>query len=85
HPDVAAARAFQRRVVTRQPNVVLDIEPGGAHTMTTWRALVPPLLEWMTPKLARAALHPPPAATAVHGTTPPVAGRPQRRPDPGSS
>jgi enterochelin esterase-like enzyme len=71
HHDVNAARAFQRRVLTRQPNVVLDIEPGGSHTMTTWRALVPPLLEWMTPKLAQAALHPA-SAKAGHGTTPPV-------------
>jgi hypothetical protein len=26
--------------------------PGGGHTMFTWRALMPPLLEWMTPQLA---------------------------------
>jgi hypothetical protein len=32
----------------RQPNVTLDIEPGGGHNMATWRALVPLLLEWMT-------------------------------------
>jgi hypothetical protein len=51
--------------------VVLDIEQGGSHTMTTWRALVPPLLEWMTPKLAQAALHPAPVK-AGHGTTSPV-------------
>ena len=72
HRDVDAARAFQRQVLTRQPNVVLDIEQGGSHTMTTWRALVPPLLEWMTPKLAQAASHPPAAATAAHGATSPV-------------
>jgi enterochelin esterase-like enzyme len=72
HRDVAAARAFQRLVLARQPNVVLDIEQGGAHTMATWRALVPPLLEWMTPKLARAASHAPPPATAARGTTSPV-------------
>lgn len=71
HRDVDAARAFQRQILTRQPNVVLDIERGGSHTMTTWRALVPPLLEWMTPKLAQAALHPAPV-NAGHGTTSPV-------------
>jgi enterochelin esterase-like enzyme len=71
HRDVDAAQAFQRQVLTRQPNVVLDIEQGGSHTMTTWRALVPPLLEWMTPKLAQAALHPSPAK-AGPGTTSPV-------------
>jgi enterochelin esterase-like enzyme len=69
--DVDAARAFQRQVLTRQPNVVLDIEEGGSHTMTTWRALVPPLLEWMTPRLAQAALHPAPAK-AGPGTTSPI-------------
>ena len=74
HRDVDAARAFQRLALARQPNMVLDIEQGGAHTMTTWRALVPPLLEWMTPKLAQAALHPPPV-TAAHGTTSPVRAR----------
>ena len=26
--------------------------------MATWRALVPPMLEWMTPRLAQAKLHP---------------------------
>src|SRR5215467_10691804 len=77
--DVDAALAFQRRVLTRQPNVVLDIEPGGAHTMTTWRALVPPLLEWMTPNLAQAASHPPAAATAAHGATSPVRDRARAR------
>jgi len=71
HRDVDAAQAFQRQVLARQPNVVLDIEQGGSHTMTTWRALVPPLLEWMTPKLAQAALHPSPAK-AGPGTTSPV-------------
>jgi enterochelin esterase-like enzyme len=58
--DVDAARNFQRLVLARQPNVVLDLEHGGLHTMATWRALVPPLLEWMTPKLAQTALHPQP-------------------------
>ena len=71
HGDVEAAQAFQRQVLTRQPNVMLDIEQGGSHTMTTWRALVPPLLEWMTPKLTQAALHPAPVK-AGHGTAPPV-------------
>jgi enterochelin esterase-like enzyme len=55
HRDVRAAQAFQQALLPRQPNVELDIAPGGAHDMATWRALVPPLLEWMTPRLARAA------------------------------
>jgi enterochelin esterase-like enzyme len=70
HRDVDAAQAFQRQVLTRQPNVVLDVEQGGSHTMTTWRALVPPLLEWMTPKLAQAALHPSPAKAGPGATSP---------------
>jgi enterochelin esterase-like enzyme len=62
--DVRAAQHFQQVVLTRQPDVVLDIEPGGTHTMATWRALVPPLLEWMTPNLEQAALHPQPVQVA---------------------
>jgi hypothetical protein len=70
HRDVDAAQAFQRQVLTRQPNVVLDIEQGGSHTMTTWRALVPPLLEWMTPKLTQAALRPAPVKAGRRATSP---------------
>jgi enterochelin esterase-like enzyme len=50
--DVTAARKFQRLLLTRQPNVTLDLVRGGAHTMSTWRALVPPLLIWLTGGLA---------------------------------
>jgi enterochelin esterase-like enzyme len=78
--DTHAAEAFQQVVLTRQPDVTLEIEPGGAHDMATWRALVPPLLEWMTPRLAQAELHPllyagPGAAHPVGNVrpTPPVA------------
>src|SRR2546429_6860743 len=35
-----------------------QLAPGGKHNMATWRALVPPLLEWMTPRLAYAGRHP---------------------------
>jgi enterochelin esterase-like enzyme len=55
--DVAAARAFQRRLLARQPGVVLHLAPGGKHNMATWRALVPALLQWMTPRLAPAQRH----------------------------
>ena len=55
-----AARQFQRLVLARQPGVQLIVVPGGGHTMTTWRALVPSLLEWMTPLLTAKALHPTP-------------------------
>jgi enterochelin esterase-like enzyme len=52
------ARQFQRLVLARQPGVQLNVVPGGGHTMTTWRALVPSLLEWMTPLLTEASQHP---------------------------
>jgi enterochelin esterase-like enzyme len=58
HVDVTVAEAFQRLLLARQPGVNLTIEPGGSHNMATWRALVPPMLEWMTPRLAAAQLHP---------------------------
>ncbi len=60
HTDVNAADEFQRLLLTRQPSVTLDIEPGGGHNMATWRALVPPLLEWMTPRLTGALASPGP-------------------------
>jgi len=52
--DVTAARNFQRLLLPRQPDVTLDLVPGGAHSMPTWRALVPPLLSWLTGRLAAA-------------------------------
>jgi putative esterase len=55
--DVTAALAFQRRLLGRQPGVPLRLAPGGKHNMATWRALVPSMLEWMTPRLARAERH----------------------------
>jgi enterochelin esterase-like enzyme len=64
HRDVRAAQDFQQVILTRQPSVMLDVEPGGTHTMATWRALVPPLLEWMTPNLEQAALRPQPPQVA---------------------
>jgi len=57
--DVRAAQAFQQAMLTRQPNLQVHLEAGGAHNMATWRALMPPLLEWITPRLAAAAEHSP--------------------------
>jgi enterochelin esterase-like enzyme len=51
-PDLRNAQIFEQLLQTRQPSVVLKVVPGGGHTMFTWRALVPSLLEWMTPQLA---------------------------------
>ncbi len=63
--DVTAARKFQRLLLTRQPDVALDLVRGGAHTMPTWRALVPALLIWLTGGLSAAQQTVPrPAVTA---------------------
>jgi enterochelin esterase-like enzyme len=51
--DLRSAEFFQQLLQIRQPQVTLKIVPGGGHTMITWRALIPPMLEWMTPRLAR--------------------------------
>ena len=40
---------------SRQPGVTLKFVPGGGHTMFTWRALIPPMLEWMTPRVTTEA------------------------------
>jgi enterochelin esterase-like enzyme len=57
--DVRAAEAFQRALLTRQPDAQVHIAPGGAHNMATWRALALPLLKWITPRLAYEASHAP--------------------------
>jgi enterochelin esterase-like enzyme len=62
--DVRAAEAFQQALLIRQPNVQIHLAPGGSHNMATWRALALPLLEWITPRLAYAAAHPPARHTA---------------------
>ncbi|HXP20063.1 MAG TPA: alpha/beta hydrolase-fold protein [Streptosporangiaceae bacterium] len=50
--DVRDAQIFRQLVQVRQPTVVLRLLPGGGHTMFTWRLLVSPMLQWMTPRLA---------------------------------
>ncbi len=50
--DARAAQVFKQLLQLRQPTVQLKLVPGGGHSMFTWRVLVPPMLEWMTPKLA---------------------------------
>jgi enterochelin esterase-like enzyme len=56
--DIAATRSFQQLLLRRQPGVPVVLAPGGGHTMFTWRALVPSLLEWITPRLTAAARPP---------------------------
>jgi enterochelin esterase-like enzyme len=50
---VADAEAFRQELLPRQVSVPLELTPGGGHTMTTWRAELPSMLTWMTPRLAR--------------------------------
>jgi enterochelin esterase-like enzyme len=53
--DLRNAEVFEQLLQIRQPGVTLKVVKGGGHTMFTWRALMPPLLEWMTPRLAAVA------------------------------
>jgi enterochelin esterase-like enzyme len=50
--DVANAEYFWQELELHQAYVPLILTPGGLHTMTTWRAEVPPMLIWMTTNLA---------------------------------
>jgi enterochelin esterase-like enzyme len=50
--DLKSAEVFEQLVQIRQPGITLKIVPGGGHTMFTWRALLPPMLQWMTRSLA---------------------------------
>ena len=60
---VADAQTFRQVLLPRQGTVPLTLTPGGGHTMTTWRAELPPLLAWMTPRLAQ-----PPPGSAIMAT-----------------
>ena len=53
--DVADAERFWRELRPRQPDAPLTLTPGTGHSMATWRAEVPSMLSWMTPRLAQAA------------------------------
>ena len=52
--DVTSTEVFWQELSLRQANVPLTLTPGG-HNMGTWRAEVPAMLTWMTPRLAAAA------------------------------
>jgi enterochelin esterase-like enzyme len=49
--DIKAAEVFKQLLQLRQPLVQLQVVQGG-HSMFTWRVLIKPMLEWMTPQLA---------------------------------
>src|SRR5450755_4047395 len=53
--DTKNAEIFGQLVQSRQPVVTLKFVPGGGHTMFTWRALITPMLEWMTPRVTTEA------------------------------
>jgi len=71
--DVASAESFWQELQPRQPGAPLILTPGSGHTMTTWRAQVPSMLSWMTPRLARATRH---AGVRPRRTATLAAGRP---------
>jgi enterochelin esterase-like enzyme len=69
--DIHASQVFRQLLQLRQPQVPLRLVSGGGHTMFTWRVLVPQLLSWMTPRLAR-------EAAAADRTAGRAAARPSR-------
>jgi enterochelin esterase-like enzyme len=78
--DVRSAEVFDQLLQLRQPGVPLKLVPGGGHTAFTWRALLSPMLEWMTPNLAhQAALA---AAKAAHTPKPARTPKAARSPPP---
>ncbi len=46
--DTTRSTLFWQALQLRQPQATLRFVPGGGHTMLTWRALLPPMLTWMT-------------------------------------
>jgi enterochelin esterase-like enzyme len=74
--DVADAERFWRELRPRQPDAPLTLTPGSGHSMATWRAEVPSMLSWMTPRLAQAARQAGvrPATTAIVADRRPPAG-----------
>jgi len=73
---VADAERFWQELRPRQPDAPLTLNPGSGHSMITWRAQVPAMLSWMTPRLTRAARPPVvrPAKTAILADRRSVAG-----------
>ena len=50
--DVLSAIAFVALLRARDPATPLRITSDGAHNAVAWRSMIPPMLEWMTPRLA---------------------------------
>lgn len=65
--DVLQARYFQELMLERHPDTQLRLIPGG-HTAPVWRAALPLMYTWMTPRLAQAAQQagePPPCPSCL--------------------
>jgi enterochelin esterase-like enzyme len=62
--DVQAADQFHQILLAAQPKAPLVFAPGGGHNGFTWRYLIEPLLEWITPRVTSAV---PPHASVHHG------------------
>jgi hypothetical protein len=45
---VHSAETFAQLLKLRQPGVTVKLVPDVGHTMLTWRALLPGMLQWMT-------------------------------------
>jgi enterochelin esterase-like enzyme len=52
--DVANAEYFAQELQLHEADVPVTLTPDGGHTMKTWHAEVPPMLEWMTNGLVSA-------------------------------
>jgi S-formylglutathione hydrolase FrmB len=82
--DSTNARVFAQMLQVRQGAVTVHLVKGGQHTMFTWRALVPSMLSWMTPRLAHeAALASAQAIAHRHHHTPPPRAARHRADRPG--
>ncbi len=46
--DVHSTETFAQLLQLRQPGVTVKLVPDAGHTMLTWRALLPSMLQWMT-------------------------------------
>ncbi len=76
--DVTAAEVFWQELSLRQASVPLVLTRGGGHDMTTWRAEVPAMLAWMTPRLAQAAAAQAPHPRPTRSATPKLSGLTRR-------
>jgi enterochelin esterase-like enzyme len=71
--DVQAARYFLQLMLERHPDTQMRLIPGG-HTAPVWRAALPLMYGWMTPRLAEAAQQegePQPCPSCVTAPIPP--------------